>query len=106
MAVALSLPTTLGGVISPTTAFAAGTVLVQNTFKISTVDGTGTVTPPTLTSGRNLACLTAAAHQLGGLRWQPDGRAHLNSMAGLVSWTTPLALQRIGGDGISQGATP
>ncbi len=57
--VLISLVTTTIGVLVPTAAYAAGTVLFQNSFANRTVDGTGTVTKPTPTSGANVACLTA-----------------------------------------------
>src|ERR1700761_153318 len=57
--VTISVLTTLGGGLDPVTASAAGTVLFQNSFADKTVDGTGTVTVPTPTSGTNVACLTA-----------------------------------------------
>jgi uncharacterized repeat protein (TIGR01451 family) len=41
---------------------AAGTVLFQNLFHDNTVDGTGTVTKPTPTSGTNAVCLTASGN--------------------------------------------
>jgi large repetitive protein len=48
-----------GAVVLPTPAEAAGTVLFENGFHNNTVDGTGTVTVPTSSSGANAACLTA-----------------------------------------------
>ena len=47
---------------TPTAAFAAGTSLFNNPFHNNTVDGTGTVTVPSPTSGTNVACLTATAN--------------------------------------------
>ncbi|HEY3670644.1 MAG TPA: putative Ig domain-containing protein [Acidimicrobiia bacterium] len=46
----------------PTTASAAGTVLFDNVFNDRTVDGNGTVTIPTPTSGPNVACLSAVGN--------------------------------------------
>ncbi len=54
--------TSLSFVVAPTPARAAGTVLFQNAFNDRTVDGTGTVTKPTPTSGTNGACLTATGN--------------------------------------------
>ena len=61
--VTVALLTTLLTVVTPPgIAFAAGTVLFQNSFTNRTVDGTGTVTKPTPTSGTNVACLTATGN--------------------------------------------
>ncbi|MEP7333547.1 MAG: hypothetical protein ABI692_15830, partial [Terracoccus sp.] len=47
------------GIFAAAPASAAGTVLFQNAFNNNKVDGIGTVTVPTPTSGTNVACLTA-----------------------------------------------
>ena len=60
--VMLSLVAAMVGVLVPTAAYAAGTVLFQNSFANRTVDGTGTVTKPTPTNGTNVACLTATGN--------------------------------------------
>ena len=62
LVVAVAMLTTLLTVLTPATAFAAGTVLFLNAFNDRTVDGTGTVTLPTSTSGANVACLTASGN--------------------------------------------
>jgi uncharacterized repeat protein (TIGR01451 family) len=62
MAVTISLLTALGVVATPTTAFAASTVLFDNPFKNNTVNGTGTVNKPPASSGTNVACLTASGN--------------------------------------------
>ncbi|MEV5968235.1 putative Ig domain-containing protein [Kribbella sp. NPDC051952] len=49
-------------VVTANTANAAGTVLFENLFNNRTVDGTGTVTVPSPTSGTNVACLSAAGN--------------------------------------------
>jgi uncharacterized repeat protein (TIGR01451 family) len=54
--------TSLSFVVAPTPVRAAGTLLFQNSFNNRTVDGTGTVTKPTPTSGTNVACLTASGN--------------------------------------------
>ena len=56
MAGLLSVVASLAG---PTPAGAAGTVLFQNSFANSTVDGTGSVSVPTPVNATNVACLTA-----------------------------------------------
>ncbi len=61
-AMTVSLLATLLVVGTPTTAFAAGTSLFNNTFHNNTVDGTGTVTVPVPSSGTNDACLTAKSN--------------------------------------------
>lgn len=53
-------------VVAPLPAQAAGTVLFQNSFANSTVNGTGTVTMPTSISGTNAACLTAGGNTTTG----------------------------------------
>ncbi|HZG92302.1 MAG TPA: fibronectin type III domain-containing protein, partial [Pseudonocardia sp.] len=56
-----SLVATMLGVLVPTAAYAnTGTVVFQNSFANSTVNGIGTVTKPT--SVTNVACLTAAGN--------------------------------------------
>ena len=50
----------------PGPAAAADTVLFQNSFANSTVDGTGTVAVPTSTGGTNAACLTASGNSSAG----------------------------------------
>ena len=54
----------LGSVLAvvPTTAHEAGTVLFENLFNNRTVDGTGTVTKPSPSTGTNGACLSAAGN--------------------------------------------
>ena len=58
----LALVTMSMTVLTPGRAFAAGTVLFANLFNDATVDGTGTVTKPTPTSGTNAACLSASGN--------------------------------------------
>ena len=59
---ALALLTTLLSVVAPTVAFAAGTVVFQNSFVNNAVDGIGTVSKPVASTGSNVACLTAAGN--------------------------------------------
>lgn len=60
---AVALQTSLLAVLSPLSpAFAAGTILFQNSFANRTVNGTGTVTVPTPTAGSNVACLTVSGN--------------------------------------------
>lgn len=62
MVATVALLTAVISTINPAAATAAGTVLFQNTFTNRTVDGTGSVTVPTPTSGTNAACLTASGN--------------------------------------------
>jgi hypothetical protein len=64
MVVTASLLATLGAVVAPTPALAAGTGtdLFESVFNDRAVDGTGTVTVPIRPSGTNVACLTAGAN--------------------------------------------
>ena len=61
IAVTVSMSATALSVL-PVNAFAAGTVLFNNTFADRSVDGVGTVTVPAPTSGTNVACLTASGN--------------------------------------------
>ncbi len=54
--------TILVAIAAPTRAYAAGTVLFQNSFANNTVNGTGTVTVPAPVSSTNAACLSAAGN--------------------------------------------
>ncbi len=58
--------TILVAVTAPTRAYAAGTVLFQNSFATNTVSGNSTVTIPTPVSSTNAACLTAAGNPSTG----------------------------------------
>ncbi len=60
--VTASVLSTVIGVVVPTAAYAAGTLLFQNSFANRTVDGTGTVTVPTPPNGQNVVCLTASGN--------------------------------------------
>jgi uncharacterized repeat protein (TIGR01451 family) len=94
--VILALLATVGGILVPTTASAAGTVLFQNLFNDRTVDGTGTVTVPATAGGAtNTACLTA----LGNFSTQPllscSGATDLQGSGKLR--LTPATINQVGG---------
>ncbi|MDQ1393456.1 MAG: large repetitive protein, partial [Acidimicrobiaceae bacterium] len=103
IAMSVSLVATLVVVGTPTAASAAGTVLFQNLFNNKTVDGTGTVTVPTPTSGTNGACLTASGNSAtppllscaGSLDQQGSGKLRL----------TPATANQVGGV-FGQGTFP
>jgi hypothetical protein len=80
---------------SPTTASAAGTVLFQNLFNDRTVDGTGTVTLPTPTSGPNVACLTATGNTTTGPLLSCAGATDAQGTGKLQ--LTPAVANKVGG---------
>jgi len=96
------------GAVNPMVANAAGTVLFQNSFANRTVDGTGTVTVPTPTSGTNAVCLTASgntatlpvlscagasdAQGSGKLRLTPSGTNQVGGVFGATSFPTSNGL--------------
>jgi len=96
------------GAVNPVVANAAGTVLFQNSFANRTVDGTGTVTVPTPTSGTNAVCLTASgntatlpvlscagasdAQGSGKLRLTPSGTNQVGGVFGATSFPTSNGL--------------
>src|SRR5687768_13775852 len=60
--VVVALLATVGSVLAPTTAWAAGTVVFNNLFNNRTLDGTGSVTKPTSPSAANGVCLTVSGN--------------------------------------------
>src|ERR1700760_4029129 len=91
----ISMLATLGGALDPVTAAAAGTVLFQNSFADKTVDGTGTVTLPTPTSGTNGACLTAKGNGSTPPLLSCSGSGD-NQGSGKLQ-LTPIATNKVGG---------
>lgn len=72
--VVVALVASLGTIVAaPLPAGAAGTVLFDNTFANTTVNGTGTVTMPTSPSGTNQACLTAKGNTTTGPVYSCNG---------------------------------
>jgi hypothetical protein len=74
---------------------AAGTVLYQNAFADRTVDGTGSVTVATPTSGTNAACLTASGNSATGPLLSCSGTA--DAQGGGVLRLTSSASNQVGG---------